>query len=296
VGEFRARQDGDSSPSVDEFVSRFSDLGASLRSKLIGELASGTSSGDAAETGGQQSEDDPAVEATLTFRSELAVGDKRIGRYRLLRILGKGSFGRVWLGQDEELQRYVAIKVPIPERFRSSVDAEAYLSEARTLASLDHPHIVPVHDVGRADDGSVYIVSKFIEGGDLAQRIKETRPAHAEAATLIATVAEALQHAHDNRLIHRDIKPANILIEEITQHPYVTDVGLAIREENFGKESGSAGTPAYISPDQARGEGHRLDGRSDIFSLGVVFYELLTGQRPFRGSTPQSTSSGSRDR
>ena len=284
VGEFQARQNGGTSPNVDGFTSRFSDISEELRSKLS-ELASGTSSGDAADTGGKQSADDPAVEATLTFHSQLTVNDERIGRYRLLRILGEGAFGRVWLGQDEELQRYVAIKVPTPERLRSSEDAETYLSEARTLASLDHPHIVPVHDVGRADDGSVYIVSKFIEGGDLAQCIEEARPAHAESAALIATIAEALQHAHNKRLIHRDIKPANILIEESTQHPYLADFGLAIREENFAKERGKAGSPAYMSPEQARGEGHRLDGRSDIFSLGAVFYELLTGKRPFRGST-----------
>jgi len=202
VGEFQARQNGDTSPNIDEFTSRFSDISEELRSKLS-ELASGTSSGDAANTGGQQSAGDPAVDATLTFHSQLTVDDERIGRYRLLRILGEGAFGRVWLGQDEELQRYVAIKVPTPERLRSSEDAETYLSEAQTLASLDHPHIVPVHDVGRADDGSVYIVSKFIEGGDLAQCIEEARPAHAESAALIATIAEALQHAHNKRLIHR---------------------------------------------------------------------------------------------
>ena len=212
-------------------------------------------------------------------------GDKQFGRYRLLRLLGEGAFGRVHLGFDEELQRQVAIKVPTPERFQNPGDAELYLAEARTVATLDHPNIVPVYDVGRTADGSVYVVSKFIEGPTLADRIEE-RPAADEASRLVATVARALDHAHRKRLIHRDVKPANILIEEASGTPYVADFGLAISEEDYrSRNSNIAGTPAYMSPEQVRGEGHRLDGRSDIFSLGVVFYELLTGKKPFRGST-----------
>lgn len=208
----------------------------------------------------------------------------QVGRYRLLRLLGEGAFGRVHLAVDEELQRRVAIKVPTPERFRNPADAEAYLAEARTVATLDHPNIVPVYDVGRASDGSVYVVSKFIEGCTLAQRIAE-RPTADEACRLVTIVARALDHAHRKRLVHRDVKPANILIEIATGTPYVADFGLAIREEAALLNGSVAGTPAYMSPEQVRGEGHRLDGRSDVFSLGVVLYELLTGTKPFRGST-----------
>ena len=131
----------------------------------------------------------------------------------MIRLLGRGGFGRVYLARDEDLDRPVAIKVPNPERVAGPDDVEAYLAEARSLAKLDHPSIVPVHDVGRTGDGLCFVVSKYVEGTDLAERMRQGRFSFRESAELVAVVAEALHHAHARGLVHRDIKPANILID-----------------------------------------------------------------------------------
>ena len=209
---------------------------------------------------------------------------ERIGRYRIEKVLGQGGFGLVYLAYDEQLDRRVAVKVPYARLVSRREDAEAYLTEARTVANLDHPHIVSVFDVGSTDEFPCYIVSKYVEGTDLAIRLKQSRLKHNAVADLVATVAEALHYAHKQGLVHRDVKPGNILVGTDGK-PYVVDFGLALREENIGRGPKYAGTPAYMSPEQARGEGHRVDGRSDIYSLGAVFYELLTGRRTFSGET-----------
>jgi serine/threonine protein kinase/formylglycine-generating enzyme required for sulfatase activity len=211
---------------------------------------------------------------------------EHIGRYRIEKVLGEGGFGLVYLAYDEQLNRLVAVKVPHARLVSRPENAEAYLTEARTVANLDHAHIVPVYDVGSTDEFPCYIVSKYVEGTDLAIKLKQSRLKHTEAAELVATVAEALHYAHKQGLVHRDVKTGNILVDTDGK-PYVVDFGLALREENIGQGPKYAGTPNYMSPEQARGEGHRVDGRSDIFSLGVVFYELLVGRRPFQADRHQ---------
>jgi serine/threonine protein kinase/formylglycine-generating enzyme required for sulfatase activity len=203
-----------------------------------------------------------------------------VGRYRVDALIGEGSSGMVFRGEDEELGRLVAIKVIQPQLLNAPRDLQNFLAEARTLARLDHPSIVSVYDAGRLPDGTGFIIGKLINGRDLQSRMKEARLSRADAVEIVARVAEALDYAHQNRLIHRDIKPANILLDE-TGRPVLVDFGLALDVHDVGKGPTFVGTVPYMSPEQARREGHRVDSRTDIYSLGVVLYELLLGRRPF---------------
>ena len=204
-----------------------------------------------------------------------------IGRYRVERRLGQGGFGAVYLAMDDELNRRVAIKVP--KRMAAAQIAE-YREEAQKLAKLEHPGVVPIHDIGHTEQFPVFLVTKYVEGGTLGEWVQRVRPDFLTVSRLIADVADALHATHLKGIFHRDIKPANILVDA-NGKPYLADFGLALKEgHGLDNAPEILGTPAYMSPEQAAGEGHRVDGQTDIFSLGVVLYELLSGVRPFRAS------------
>lgn len=204
-----------------------------------------------------------------------------IGDFEVLRRLGHGGFGDVYLARDSTLRRLVAIKVPNERALRRM--GETWIREARIAAQLDHPHIVTVYHVGSAPEFPAFIVTRYIDGITLAERMAQSPVPLAEAVELVITVAEALDYAHRALpgMVHRDIKPSNLLLNH-QGRVHVADFGLAIQEADDPLELGVAGTPPYMSPEQIRGEEHRIDRRSDIYSLGVVLYELLTGRRPFR--------------
>ena len=202
-----------------------------------------------------------------------------IGRYRLDDLIATGGFAQVWRGYDLELQRVVAVKVPRPSRLQS---ADAFMAEARRVARLKHPGIVPVFDVGH-DGDACFIVSEFVEGGSLGDQLSRNPPTQQQAIRWIAEIADALEYAHMHGIVHRDIKPANILIDHHGR-ALLADFGIAQSANKAGQEALSLGTLRYMSPEQL--EGREVDPRSDIFSLGVVLHETLTGKLPYSSAEP----------
>jgi serine/threonine protein kinase len=214
----------------------------------------------------------------------------RLGRYRIRGVLGRGGMAVVYLAQDTELDRFVAVKLLHPNVVASLGDPEFLQNEARTAAKLEHPSFVPVHDFGRQDDGTCFFAMEYVEGDSLADLIEAGPMDHDLAVELTIQIAEALQSAHQQGFVHRDIKPANIIVDN-RQCARITDFGLALHESVQQFRTGEfSGTLAYMAPEQVRGEVHLIDGRADIWALGAVFYEMLTGRRPFSGDNVDSFS------
>jgi WD40 repeat protein/serine/threonine protein kinase len=208
----------------------------------------------------------------------------RIGRFEPKEVVGEGAFGIVHRAWDTEANRDVALKVLRPEQLARRGVVDRLLREAQSTARLIHPNIVRVHEAGWSGT-TCYLVSDLIHGSTLAVRLAQGGLSFKQTSELVDRVADALEFAHQAGVVHRDLKPSNILIDAEGQ-PHITDFGLATGdagEATLTVDGELLGTPAYMSPEQARGEAHGVDGRSDIYSLGVVLYELLTGVLPFRG-------------
>jgi serine/threonine-protein kinase len=215
---------------------------------------------------------------------------RMFGDFELLEELGRGGMGVVYRARQVSLGRIVAIKMVLRGELASPADLARFRAEAQSAARLDHPHIVPVYEVGECG-GQPYFTMKYIAGTTLARRLAEGPVAPREAAALLAPVCQAIHFAHQQGVLHRDLKPSNILIDREGQ-PHVSDFGLAKRLEgdsNLTLSGAIVGTPAHMAPEQAAGTRGKIGPASDIFSLGTILYQMLTGRPPFQAATPVDT-------
>lgn len=220
----------------------------------------------------------------------LAKPGEKISHFRIEKLLGFGGFGCVYEAYDTVLERKVALKLPRMMKLDARM-ARNFVREARAAAKLKNSNIVSVYEIGRVED-QVYIVSELIEGETLKDWCESNAPGVIEKACLISKIAHALDSAHDAGVIHRDVKPGNVIVDAIGE-PHITDFGLAIRvgddDDPLAKTGRIVGTLPYMSPEQALGKSDEADRRTDIYSLGIMLYEMLVGKRPFRGESDPIT-------
>ncbi|MGE4000207.1 MAG: serine/threonine-protein kinase [Planctomycetaceae bacterium] len=217
-------------------------------------------------------------------------GLREFGRYELLEEVGRGGMGVVYRARQKALGATVALKLVRWSQFASADEIRRFYAEARAAAGLRHPNIVSVHDVGEYL-GQHYLTMDFVESGSLAERLQSGPLEPREAAELLLTIARAVGYLHQHKIVHRDLKPSNILLDE-QGAPYVTDFGLAKVFEGDSAETASGtiiGTPSYMAPEQAAGKSAEVSPQSDVYSLGTILYEMLTGRPPFAEDNPLDT-------
>jgi serine/threonine protein kinase len=291
VEEYRVRRRWGDQPGQDEYLARFPHCREALPhelSRVDRELGSGPPTTDVATLANANAEStvDRPIRAADRIRAGAGVQlPPAIGRYAIRKVLGEGAFGAVYLAHDSALNRLVALKVPRGDWFTGPEQIEQFIAEARTAAQLRHPRIVAVHDIDRQPDGTPVVILDYIDGPTLKSVLDSQALTPRCAAELMAEVADAVAEAHRKGFVHRDLKPANILLDSDGK-PHVADFGLALHEDAQRERPGEfAGTVAYMAPEQVRGESHRLDGRADIWALGVILYEMLTARLPFGGNS-----------
>ena len=206
------------------------------------------------------------------------------GRYRIIKELGKGNMGVVYQAHDPQIDRMIALKVLRPDRVTSEDFVARFLKEARAIGRLSHPQIVTVYDVGE-DQDTIYIAMEYLQGEPLNDVMKSGRLTVSQSVDIVRQVALALDYAHQKGIVHRDIKPSNIILTQDLEVK-LTDFGIARIEDGaagYQTQAGEIlGTPIYMSPEQVMGK--TADGRSDLYSVGVLFYEMIVGRRPFSGN------------
>src|SRR5947208_2414402 len=315
--EFRAVQDGermDDSPLMNSVLrvcrkcgaEIFADAPEGLCTACLFETGLGllappsVAAGDSSAVASAKADDCGSVENTETSEANAALHIKQaprltktpadFGDYELLEEIGRGGQGVVYRAHQKSLNRTVALKIIGLGHWATETHLKRFRLEAQAAASLEHPGIVPIHEVGECE-GSCYFSMQFVEGGQLDEVVRREPMPIRRAVQLIAKVARIVHYAHEHGILHRDIKPGNILLDQ-NGEPHLTDFGLARlveTESTVTRTMEVLGTPSYMAPEQAVGETKKLTSAADVYGLGAVLYQLLTGQPPFAGGTTYET-------
>ena len=284
LAEFLRRIDAGESVDIEAVCQAHPDIADDLRSYVDGDaMLAGMAADDSSQVGAHDETARPRGQAGPV----IDISGQKFGRYEIKRQLGQGAMGAVYLARDTQLERDVALKIPKVDLAEKSEFLARFKREAQSAAKLNHPNICPVYDFGEVD-GQPFITMAYIDGEPLTRHVGRTPIDNQWIANIIRKIAVGLDHAHQNGVIHRDLKSGNVLIDR-SGEPIVTDFGLAGRvddndDERLTKYGQILGTPAYMAPEQIEGDSGIIGPSSDIYALGVILYELLAGELPFRGT------------